>query len=64
MQTGIDRETQEKEVKEILMNDFVKGFIHGAKETPRGFFAPVILLWRLFIKSYDSVIQHKPGVLK
>ncbi|WP_174999233.1 hypothetical protein [Rugamonas aquatica] len=29
------------------MNDFVKGFIAGVKETPRGFFAPLIALWAL-----------------
>jgi len=50
-----------KEVKGIRMNDFIHGFIKGAKETPRGFFAPVILLCRLFIKSYDSVIQRDNG---
>ena len=43
------------------MNDFVHGFIKGAKETPRGFFAPAIMLWRLFIGSYDSVIQREYG---
>jgi hypothetical protein len=43
------------------MNDFVNGFIHGAKETPRGFFAPAIFLLRLFVKSYDSVIQRENG---
>jgi len=41
------------------MNDFVQGFIKGARETPRGFFAPAIFLWRLFIGSYNSVIQEE-----
>ena len=45
--------------KEIRMNDFVQGFIKGARETPRGFFAPAIFLWRLFIGSYNSVIQEE-----
>jgi len=45
----------------MQMNDFVHGFIKGMKETPRGFFAPAILLWRLFIRSYDSVIQREYG---
>lgn len=29
------------------MSDFVKGFLIGVRETPRGFFAPLIVLWRL-----------------
>jgi hypothetical protein len=42
------------------MNDFIQGFIKGAKETPRGFFAPAVLLWQLFIRSYEAAIQRKP----
>ncbi len=38
------------------MNDFLKGFIKGAKETPRGFFAPAIAIWRLLISVTDSLI--------
>ena len=31
------------------MNDFLAGFIEGAKETPRAFFAPAVALWRLLL---------------
>lgn len=31
------------------MNDFIEGFVHGAKETPKMFFAPAIAIWRLLI---------------
>lgn len=31
------------------MNEFIKGFIKGAKETPRGFFAPAVAIWRLLV---------------
>lgn len=39
------------------MNDFVKGFIQGAKETPRGFFAPAVAIWRLLVGVTDSLIR-------
>lgn len=31
------------------MNEFKTGFIQGAKESPRIFFAPAIALWRLLV---------------
>ena len=40
------------------MRDFWRGFIAGAKETPRGFFAPLIVIWRLFIFIYDGALKH------
>jgi len=40
------------------MNDFVKGFIKGAKETPRGFFAPAIAIWRLLVGVSDSLTKQ------
>jgi hypothetical protein len=40
------------------MNDFVKGFIKGAKETPRGFFAPAIAIWRLLVSVSDSLTKQ------
>ena len=39
------------------MNDFVQGFIKGARETPRGFFAPAIAIWRLLIGVTDSLVK-------
>lgn len=45
----------------MILNDFVKGFIKGAKETPRGFFAPAIAIWRLLVGVAESLIK-KEGV--
>ncbi len=39
------------------MNDFLRGFIKGAKETPRGYFAPAIALWRLLVGVTDSLVK-------
>lgn len=39
------------------MNEFIQGFIKGAKETPKGFFAPAIALWRLLVGVSESLMQ-------
>lgn len=39
------------------MNDFVQGFVKGAKETPRGFFAPAVAVWRLLVGVTDSLVK-------
>ncbi|WP_435626387.1 hypothetical protein [Candidatus Ferrigenium straubiae] len=41
------------------MNEFIRGFIKGAKETPRGFFAPVIAIWRLLLDTTESLVEPK-----
>lgn len=41
------------------MNDFVKGFIKGAKETPKGFFAPAIAIWRILVEVTDSLLAKR-----
>jgi hypothetical protein len=41
------------------MNEFLQGFIKGAKETPRGFFAPAIALWRLMVGVSESLTKDK-----
>ncbi|WP_281358696.1 hypothetical protein [Aromatoleum evansii] len=41
------------------MNDFVQGFIKGAKETPKGFFTPAIALWRLLVGVSESLTKEK-----
>ncbi|MBY0576719.1 MAG: hypothetical protein K2P67_09020 [Gallionellaceae bacterium] len=38
-------------------NAFLQGFIKGAKETPRGFFAPAIAAWSLLISTADSLVK-------
>ena len=39
------------------MNDFIEGFVKGAKETPRGFFAPAVAVWRLLVSTTESLIR-------
>lgn len=39
------------------MNSFLQGFIKGAKETPRGYFAPAIAVWRLLLGVTNSLIK-------
>ena len=43
------------------MNDFMQGFIKGAKETPRGFFAPAIAIGRLLVGVSYSLTKQKNG---
>jgi hypothetical protein len=40
------------------MNDFIRGFKKGAKETPLGFFAPAIAIWRLFSGVTESLMRQ------
>ncbi len=35
------------------MHDFLQGFVHGARETPRGFFAPAVAVWLLIVALID-----------
>ena len=44
------------------MNNFLAGFIEGAKETPRAYFAPIIV-WRLFASTTRSVLTPEPSSL-
>ena len=37
--------------------DFKSGFVQGAKETPRGFFAPIIALFRWMSQVTDEVMK-------
>lgn len=41
------------------MNEFIQGFLKGAKETPKGFFAPVIALWRLLLGVSESLTNDQ-----
>jgi hypothetical protein len=38
------------------MNDFLAGFLKGARETPRAFFAPAVAIWRLFYAATESLV--------
>lgn len=37
-------------------NAFAEGFIRGMKETPRGFFAPVIVMWKWLDRVTDPSV--------
>lgn len=43
------------------MSEFFQGFIKGAKETPKGYFAPVIAIWRLLVEVSESLTKDKPA---
>ena len=38
---------------------FIQGFIKGAKETPRAFFAPAVAIWRLLLGTTESLVNRK-----
>ena len=40
------------------MNDFLQGFVKGAKETPKGYFAPAIAFWRLLVGVSESLTKE------
>jgi len=42
----------------VFMQGFIQGFIKGAKETPRGFFAPVIAIWVLLRDTTDQLLDR------
>ena len=42
-----------------MMNDLLKGFIKGAKETPKGYFAPAVALWRLLVGVTESLLNQQ-----
>ncbi len=41
------------------MSEFLAGFIKGAKETPRGFVAPAVAIWRLLVGVTESLLRDK-----
>lgn len=43
-------------VRRRTMSEFLRGFIKGAKETPRGFFAPAVAIWRLLLSTTESLL--------
>lgn len=40
------------------MSEFLKGFVQGARETPRGYFAPIIAVWRVLFRITDDEVNH------
>lgn len=46
------------------MNDFAKAFVKGAKETPRGYFAPAVAVWRVLFSVTESLVsKDKAGAM-
>ena len=41
------------------MREFLRGFIQGARETPKGYFAPAIAVWRLLLNATESLTSKK-----
>jgi len=41
------------------MNDFLQGFVKGARVTPRVFFAPVVAIWRMLYTVAESLVAPK-----
>ena len=38
------------------MKEFWEGFVSGAMETPRAFFAPAVALWRVLLETTDQLL--------
>ena len=43
------------------MKEFIEGFMKGAKETPKGFFAPAVALWSLLLNTTESLTSSTPA---
>jgi hypothetical protein len=43
------------------MSDFIRGLIHGARQTPVGYFAPAIAVWRLLLDATESLMPQRKG---
>ncbi len=42
------------------MRDFIEGFVRGARETPRAYFAPTVALWKLLLDTTERLVRsHK-----
>ncbi|HJU22032.1 MAG TPA: hypothetical protein VJ891_05945 [Casimicrobiaceae bacterium] len=41
------------------MNDFLLGFLEGARETPRAYFTPFVAVWRLLMSTTESLVESK-----
>jgi len=38
------------------MNAFIEGFVKAAKETPKGYFSPLVAVWLLLVNTTDSLL--------
>ncbi len=39
-----------------MLRDFLTGVLKGARETPVGFFAPAVAVWRLLVSTTESLL--------
>lgn len=43
-----------------LMTAMLRAFLQGARETPAGFFSPIVGMWRiLFAQTDRAIAQHR-----
>jgi hypothetical protein len=42
-----------------MIENFIKGFLCGARETPVAYFAPAIAIWRLLRDTSESLMQKE-----
>lgn len=42
------------------MHDFARGFVAGLRATPRGYFAPVLVVWCLFLAAVAVAEEKAP----
>lgn len=40
------------------MTEFTQGFIKGARETPRAFFAPAVAVWQLLLRATENLLAR------
>lgn len=43
------------------MGEFIRGFIKGASETPKGYLAPAVAVWRLLLDTTESLMPQRKG---
>ncbi len=46
------------------MHDFIEGFVNGARQTPRAFFAPAIALWRLVVWIFNYMMRLTDALMR
>lgn len=41
------------------MGEFIRGFVKGASETPKGYFAPIVAVWNLLLNATESLTRER-----
>ncbi|HDS0947584.1 TPA: hypothetical protein QDZ34_000097 [Stenotrophomonas maltophilia] len=42
-----------------LMQEMLRAFVQGARETPAGFFSPIVGMWRIMSTQTDRAIARR-----